>query len=290
MFKRRPLVNYQHPHDLVMGLGATYTLNGGRLRYVFGADLVGSPTLGPTAFMHRESARDNPQVPLVHHYLDSTHITPGVLRVGVVAGPLTVESSVFRGAEPDEQRLNVEGPHLDSWAVRARFDRGSWHAQVSGGHLSQPEPFEPFDQSRITASVSYEGALATRPLNLTVAWGGIREFNGFNGDTDALLMEGNYRATASSTFYGRLEIANKEILGIEFHKPAFAHPHFFYLLDVGTLGYIRELPWTRQGRFGIGADLTLYRMPAELAQFYATSYSYHTFLRWRPNVSAAHHH
>ena len=42
--------------------------------YIFGADLVGSPALGPTAFKHRESARDNPQVPLAHHSLDATHI------------------------------------------------------------------------------------------------------------------------------------------------------------------------------------------------------------------------
>ena len=38
--------------------------SGPRVRYVFGADLVGSPTLGPTPFMHRESARNNPQVPI----------------------------------------------------------------------------------------------------------------------------------------------------------------------------------------------------------------------------------
>ena len=46
---RAPLVNYQHPHDLLMGLGATYRIDRGRVTYVFGADLVGSPALGPTA-------------------------------------------------------------------------------------------------------------------------------------------------------------------------------------------------------------------------------------------------
>src|SRR5450759_3761896 len=84
-----PFVNVQHPHDLLMGLGATYRLVQPKVTYVFGADLVGSPTLGPTPFMHRESARDNPQVPLTHHDMDSTHITPGVLRAGVDTGPMT---------------------------------------------------------------------------------------------------------------------------------------------------------------------------------------------------------
>ena len=53
------------------------------MAYVFGAYAVGEATLGPTAFMHRESARDNPQVPLAHHDLDSTHISEGVIRGGV---------------------------------------------------------------------------------------------------------------------------------------------------------------------------------------------------------------
>src|SRR5689334_23433203 len=65
-FKHVPLMNYQHPHDLFMGLGATFRAPIGRVTYTLGADVVGSPTLGPASFMHRESARDNPQVPLLH--------------------------------------------------------------------------------------------------------------------------------------------------------------------------------------------------------------------------------
>jgi hypothetical protein len=139
-FKHVPLMNYQHPHDLVMGLGATFRAPIGRVRYTLGADIVGSPTLGPTPFMHRESGRDNPQVPLLHHYLDASHSTPGVLRAGLTMGPVTIESSVFRGVEPDENRLNIEAPHLDSWAVRTRFDRGPWHAQFSGVIWRNPKP------------------------------------------------------------------------------------------------------------------------------------------------------
>src|SRR5204863_8450261 len=42
-YQRNPLVNDQHPHDLVMGLGATYRVDRGSFAYAFGADLVGSP-------------------------------------------------------------------------------------------------------------------------------------------------------------------------------------------------------------------------------------------------------
>jgi hypothetical protein len=71
-YNQVPLVNYQHPHDLLMNLGATYRFVRPGASFIVGADLVGTPTLGPTPFMHRASARDNPQVPLTHHYLDSS--------------------------------------------------------------------------------------------------------------------------------------------------------------------------------------------------------------------------
>ena len=114
--------------------------------------------------MHRESARSNPQVPLTHHDLDSTHITPGVLRAGVTAGPLTFEGSVFRGAEPDENRFNIEKPALDSWSARIGWRRGPWTAQVSGGLLHEPEWFDPFDITRLTASIAVRRPARIAPV------------------------------------------------------------------------------------------------------------------------------
>src|SRR5436190_17924196 len=37
-YQRVPLVNYQHPHDLVMNLGATWRVQRGRARYFAGVD------------------------------------------------------------------------------------------------------------------------------------------------------------------------------------------------------------------------------------------------------------
>src|SRR5262245_57471711 len=210
-FKQAPLLNYQHPHDLLMELGATYERPVGRLGLYIGADLVGSPTLGPIPFMHRESARSNPQVPLTHHFMDATHITTGVVRGGVNMGPVTIESSVFRGAESDENRLNVERPRLDSWAARVQYNAGPWHAQFSGGHLRQPEWFDPFDVTLLTASVGYNGHIGPRRLDLTLAWGGHREFNGFNGDADGYLAEGEFELSPRSTIYGRVEHTGKDL-------------------------------------------------------------------------------
>ena len=285
-FQRIPLVNFQHPHDLLMGLGITYAGTARRATYTVGADLVGSPTLGPTAFMHRASARDNPQVPLIHHYLDSTHITPGVLRAGVGFGSVTVEGSVFRGAGPDEDRLNIERPVLDSWAARVRWQRGPWNAQFSGGHLRQPEWFEPYDADRITASIGFDGRIKARPLAVTLAWGENRQFNGFNGNVDGFLLEAGLRASDSSTFYGRAEVTAKELFGLGPHLKEDRHPHTFSDITALTIGYIRDVAFPRLGRIGVGADFTGYRMAPDLLPFFEASKSVHVFLRWRPRAAA----
>ena len=72
------------------------------------AAIVGAPALGPPPFMHRPSAIENPQSPLAHHHLDSVHITPGVITLGVVRSGMGVEGSWFRGREPDERRTDID--------------------------------------------------------------------------------------------------------------------------------------------------------------------------------------
>jgi hypothetical protein len=283
-YQQVPLTNVQHPHDLVMELGAAYRIDGAKAAYVFGAYLVGSPTLGPTPFMHRESARDNPQVPLTHHDLDSTHVTPGVLRAGVESGPMTFEASVFRGEEPDQDdnRYNIEQPALNSWAARVGWHRGPWQAQFSGGHLHKPEWFEPYEQTRITASIEFAGTLASRSLAATLAWGHHAEDNGFNDHSDGYLLEWDYRATGRTSVYGRAEVSAKQIFGLGLHPAGFNHPHIYSHVDPFTLGIVRDIAPARVGRLGIGADFTVYRMSDDMIPFFDGSRSFHVFLRWRP--------
>ena len=132
-------------------------------RYVCRADLVGPAALGPTAFMHRESARNNPQAPLPITSSIPRTSRPGVLTGGVEAGALTLLGSWFRGQEPDENRLDIDRPWLDSWSVQGKWQRGPWKAQVSGGILHEPEWFEPYDIPRITASIEFNGTVRSHP-------------------------------------------------------------------------------------------------------------------------------
>jgi len=71
----------------------------------------------------------------------------------VRAGPAMLEASWFRGREPDENRWDLDLARPDSWAVRGSWSAGPWSAQVSGGHFTRPEAFEPFDVDKINASV-----------------------------------------------------------------------------------------------------------------------------------------
>jgi hypothetical protein len=292
-YQNVPFVDVQHPHDLIMNLGATYRIARPDVAYVFGADLVGSPTLGPTPFMHRESARDNPQVPLTHHDMDSTHITPGVLRAGVEKGPMTFEASVFRGEEPDQDdnRYNIEKPVLNSWAARVGWHQGPWQAQFSGGRLHNPEWFEPYEQTRLTVSVAFDGTVASRPLAATLGWGQHREDNGFNDHSDGYLLEWDLRATDRTTLYGRAEVSAKQIFGLGLHPVGFNHRHFYSHIDPLTLGLIRDIAPAQWGRLGVGADITVYRMSQDMIEYFEGSRSFHVFLRWRPSqIAPAHIH
>jgi hypothetical protein len=288
-YGQAPLINHQHPHDLLMELGGTYRWSRSQVTYLFGADLVGSATLGPPVFMHRDSARNNPQVPITHHLMDSTHLSDGVVRGGVELGRFTVEGSAFRGAEPDENRLNIERPRLDSWAARIGYRHGPWSAQVSGGHLKVPEWFEPYDETRLTASIGYEGMIGLRSLAVTLAWGQNREEVVANGTSNGFLLEWNLQAARRLALYGRAEIADKQLFGLGYHPAGFQHPHVYSHFDVLTVGAVHDFVTARWARIGVGGDLTLYHMSPDMLPYFEGSRSLHAFARWRPNGGHAAH-
>jgi len=283
-YHRSPLIDYQHPHDLLMHLGATYRLERGRVAYVVGADLVGSPALGPTVFMHRDSARDNPQAPLTHHHLDATHITPGVLRAGVEIDRASLEGSWFRGEEPDDNRLNLGRPRLDSWSARASWRDGPWQAQMSGGHIQQPEWFDPYDVIRLTASIGFTGTVRSRALAATLAWGENREPPAV---LDGYLFEWDLRATGTTSIYGRAELAAKDIFNLGVPEVTIEHGHRISRVGALTLGYLRDVSTRSWGRLGIGADATVYHTSSDLRLLYGMPHSFHVFVRYRPNPQAS---
>src|SRR5687767_5454196 len=141
----RPLVDRQHPHDLFMELAARIDVDiaEGTTAFLYGGP-VGEPALGPSAIMHRASARLNPEAPITHHWFDSTHITYGVVTAGVAGKLWQLEASAFRGEEPDEDRWDIETPRLGSWSVRATLTPPpNRAAPVRYGRLEPPEARHP---------------------------------------------------------------------------------------------------------------------------------------------------
>jgi hypothetical protein len=131
-FGGAPLIDYQHPHDLIMNLGGELTRSVGSTTLTAAAYLVGPAPIGPPVFMHRASAAENPQAPLSHHYLDATHVTPGVIALGLERSGFSLELGAFHGQEPDEQRLDLDTSSLDSYSARLSWTDGPWHFQISG--------------------------------------------------------------------------------------------------------------------------------------------------------------
>ena len=155
------LIDRQHPHDFLMQAAVVWRVPVGRgYSLTLAGAPVGEPALGPVAFMHRASAYENPTAPLGHHTFDSTHIAMGVLTAGVERGAWQAETSIFHGAEPDEQRWDLMDPGpLDSWSARGWYrPTERWAFQVSHGLLHEPDATHPGDVRRTDSLGGMDGA------------------------------------------------------------------------------------------------------------------------------------
>jgi mono/diheme cytochrome c family protein len=296
-FEGRPIIDAQHPHDLFMELAAAYNIQlSEHLSLNFYGGPVGEPALGPTAFMHRMSAAENPAAPLGHHWQDSTHITHGVITAGITAWRFRVESSLFHGAEPDENRKDIEMGKLDSWSGRIWFTpTPNWAMQFSYGHLVNPEAIEPGNLKRLTASISHNRSWDDGNWASTLIWGRNHERH---GNSNAYLLESTANFLDKNYLYTRLELVDK--LGLleenifgrrgldEFHPIGDGVPvssHFDQSFRVGafTFGGVRDIVADSKLRVGIGADVTFYHVPDGLKPIYGSSpTSFHVFVRVRP--------
>ena len=137
----------QHPHDLFMELAGRLRPAAARVAAV--ADLCWSRRRAG-ARPRRLSApavRDavNPIAPISHHWIDSTHITFGLVTTGIYDRRWKAEVSVFNGREPDEDRADLDLGPLDSVSGRVTFlPTNQLALQVSAGHLREAEAeFDP---------------------------------------------------------------------------------------------------------------------------------------------------
>lgn len=260
-----PLIDRQHPHDLFMELAASYSqpISDNSSAFIYGG-LPGEPALGPPAFMHRFSAEDNPEAPISHHWLDSTHVTFGVVTLGYIAAGFKVEGSVFHGREPDQNRYDIETGKLDSASVRLSYNPGrDWSMQVSRGRIQSPEALEPdVNVNRTTASIIYNRSFGANNWQTMLAWG--RNTASTGTTTDSILLESAIAFSRTHTVFGRLERADKNEL--------FDHesPLADQIFRVGklSLGYIYDFHAQNHFKIGIGGLVSKYSLPGEIQPSY----------------------
>jgi hypothetical protein len=276
---REQLVDRQHPHDLFMELAASWSVPLGERGSVFVyGGLPGEPALGPPTFMHRFSGMEIPEAPIDHHWLDSTHITFGVVTLGGVWNDLKFEGSAFNGREPDQHRWNFEVRRFDSWSARVSWNPDPhWALQVSRGRLDSPEQLEPdIAVERTTASASFHVSPGGAQWQTTLAWGQNARDPG--ATTNGYLLESTCVLGGRHTVFGRAErVANDELIhdGGRLEGRAFG---------VGKLsaGYLFDFARVRQIRLGAGVLASVFSVPEALEPVYgAHPNGYFVFVRGR---------
>lgn len=258
-----PLVDRQHPHDLFIELSASYAhrLDGERAAFIYGG-LPGEPAFGPPAFMHRLSAMDSPEAPLTHHWLDSTHITFGVLTAGYVHGAWKVEASQFRGREPDEDRYDIETGDLDSTSLRVSWNPSeNWALQASWADIESPEALEPDeDEERWSVSAIYTRAIGDYGwISTTLAFASKERSDGVS--LDAWLSEAAWHPNQNWTLFARGEAIETDELGLVHHGP---------VEDVArvSIGAIHDWRIGQHAVFGVGALVQQHFASDALAPLY----------------------
>lgn len=274
---RTPLIDRQHPHDLFMELAATYEVpfeDKGSAFVYFG--LPGEPALGPPVFMHRFSGMDIPEAPITHHWLDSTHITYGVVTAGLIWDRFKVEASGFRGREPNEYRWNLENLRFDSCSTRISFNPTEDLAfQASYGYLNSPEQLHPeVDTNRYSVSVIYNKRLEQGDWQTLVAWG--MNDNRPGHTLPALLFESTVNIHERHTFFCRYEFVRKDELFSDEDPRAYD----VYGLNKFSGGYIFDFLEVSGIKYGVGGSIGVSVLPGGLREVYGQApMSYMVFVR-----------
>jgi hypothetical protein len=211
---------------------------------------------------------------MTHHWIDSSHITFGLVTVGVFDRTWKAEASLFNAREPDENRADLDLAPLDSISGRLTFaPTARWSLQASAAHLNEveaefsPEPRSSLD--RFTASATYHRVSNARVWATTVAYGvssGPEVYAGGVEDlvTHALLVESSLSVRRRHNWFGRLEVVGKPGHDLHIHEA----PATIFTLSKAQAGYTFDFaPWKRMVA-GIGGTASLSFVPEAFATRY----------------------
>lgn len=281
-WKGHKLIDRQHPHDLFSELSVAYT-------HMINKDIditgyigyPGEPAIGPTAFMHRISAFNNPDAPLGHHWQDATHIAFGVATLGVRYKKFKLEGSSFTGREPNENRFNFDTPKFDSYSCRLSYNPTSnISMQVSRAFINSPEELEPeVNIVRTTASISYNMMLGDKShFTNTFVWGQNKTSD--HNTTPSFLLESNLQLNKWA-IYGRYEGIKKaaEELGLE----PLLDSHKNIMINAVTLGTNYTVASIYKTNLVVGVQGSMFKSDESVVSIYGKNpLSAEVYLRINP--------
>jgi hypothetical protein len=291
-----PIVDGQHPHNLVMEISGRYDIRTTEMTrlYIYGGP-VAEPALGPTAYPHRPSASENPLAALGHHQQDSTHISYSVITTGFSGGPIQLEASTFHGGEPGENRWTIGTGRPDSFSSRVAVAVGSTlTGQFSAGRLNHREVLEPnLATLRTTASIEHDVRFEGGHISSSLIWGrnkdlpsnGVWIFNAYTAESTINFKERNWAWT-------RIENLDRDRTLLTGETPAALHVQEDPIarIQAYTFGYERDLLFGPSYlNIGLGAQATAYGIPLLLKSIYGehpAAISFFLHVRPTGNMSA----
>jgi hypothetical protein len=275
---RTPLIDRQHPHDLFMELAAEYSYryNPDTSAFLY-FGLPGEPAMGPPVYIMRFSSEYIPETPLGHHWMDSTHISFGVLTAGYIHKGLKLEVSTFRGREPDQHRYDIEKPKFDSYSLRLSLNpTENWALQTSYGFLKSPEQLHPQrNTKKYTASAIYNKNFEKTTVQATTIIGINKETS--EKATQAFLFEATLKTHTKHLVFSRFEWVKKTGLFCD-NNPL---SETAFNVKKLTLGYIYAFLFAHHLEWGVGGLIDFPLVPEKLHNYYGNTTSFMLFLQVR---------
>ena len=269
-----PFIDAQHPHTSpIMGLtlSDSVTLRSTETLKLFFAPR-GESTDGPIVYMHRESARDNPDAPLGHHVgQDVGHISSTVLGAQLDLGSWILEASGFNGTEPQPTRVDLPSGPVNSEAFRITYVMSTEHrAMASIAHVEQTDPEYPGTTSatRLSASLYDHIALGRfGPIDHAFVVGSIKRHPSEQSLTS--FLDETVINHGTSDLWERIEVLQRLPSELDISAPqALTETSHSRWVAAITMGYTHWMSWSSRLQLGVGSSLTMDVVPPEWASTY----------------------
>ncbi len=269
-------VDAQHPHSSpIMGLTLEDTISLGsstRLGVFFAPR--GESTDGPIAYMHRESAQDDPDAPLGHHVgQDVGHISSTVLGARLDLGAWRIEASGFNGTEPQPTKVDLPIDAINSDAVRVTYRlTGNDSVMASAAKVDQSDPDYPGTTSatRLSGSLYDHFTLRGAEIDQTFVFGSISRHP--NGRSSVSFLDEVLWRRGGSDLWGRVEVLQRLRSELQIDKTVASGGVVDgeRWVSALTLGFTRWALRYQRLQMAVGASMTMDVVPGDWANAYGS--------------------